>query len=273
MDRVLKFGEYNKCGSQAEEIIEMMFNPILNESSVDDNTVKKILKSLSNDLKFNFGLVSTFGTGITLMYPIVEKLIRNGSLKIEMSVENLILLSITTISITYLEETKNQIGSDVTGDGKKSLVTRKDAQTMLEELKMRGIGNGLVRKFVLAFQSIGKFITIIFRNTPYVINGIINMFVYASLAMPVMNAISSFIGKYDITLENITGNLMSVGLGMGAILAKQGVNWLIDKLKKLLNIKGIGDDLMSVASINAYDIVDGETNKDNLSKTSLIKEQ
>jgi len=297
MARILKFGDYNKSEDQATEIIENMCNPQVNESSVDDSVIKKIVKGLSNDLKFNYKLVFTFGTGIRFMYPIVENLIKNGSIKIEMSTENIVLLCITALSITYLEETQNRVGDskvvcvDCNGMGFEddvdenddeecqsckgtgyieSHVTKKDAQTMLEELKMRGIGNGIVKKFVAGFKAIGSFFKVLLKGTPYVVTGLVDMIGYTALMIPAMNAISSFVGKYDITIDTLSANLLSVGVGVGSLVAKQGINWLVDKLKKSLHIKDMGVSLTTPTAVRAYNIIDSETDLDN---TKLIKEQ
>jgi len=298
MARILKFSDYNKSEDLATEIIENMCNPQINESSVEDSVIKKIIKGLSRDLKFNYGLVFTFGTGIRFMYPIVENLIRNGSIKIEMTPENIVLLCITALSITYLEETQNKAGDhrivckDCDGNGFQnnedenvedeecitckgtgyieSQVTKKDAQTMLEELKMRGIGNGIVKKFVAGFKAIGNFFKILLKGTPYIITGLIDMFGYTALLIPAMNAISAFVGKYDVTVDNLSSNLLSIGVGVGSLVAKQGVDWLVNKLKKSLHMKGLKAPLTTPTPVRAYDIVDGGTSLDN---SKLIKEQ
>jgi hypothetical protein len=270
MSKILKYTEYNQSEEKASELIEMVCNPQMNESKEGDN-FESISKKLSKDLKFNFGLIATFGTGIKMMLPVVSNFIKTGTFNFEMNQENLILLTITVAGIFYLEETSNKSGDEVNAQGKKSIVTKRDAQTMLEELKMRGVGQGIVKKFVSAFVSIGKFFKMLFRGTPYVINGLLDMFSYTSLMMPCMNAFSSFIGKYDITIENIGTNLLSLGIGVGALLAKQGVSWLVKKLNQSLNIKDLGKDLERPIGTRPYDIVDGET--DNLDKLKLIKEQ
>jgi len=270
MSKILKYSEYNQSEEKASELIEMICNPQMNESK-EGNNFEVISKKLSKDLKFNFGLIATFGTGIKMMIPVVNNLIKTGAFSFEMNQENLILLTITVAAIFYLEETANKAGDEVNAQGKKSIVTKRDAQTMLEELKMRGIGQGIVRKFVSSFISIGEFFKMLFRGTPYVINGLLDLFGYASLLIPCMNAFSGFIGKYDITIENIGANLLSLGVGVGALLAKQGVSWLVNKLKQSLNIKGLGKDLEKSIGTKPYAIVDIET--DNLDKSKLIKEQ
>jgi hypothetical protein len=199
------------------------------------------------------------------------------------------------LSITYLEEVKNRSGEekivchDCDGTGSiddegdtdcktcvgkgyiESEVTKKDAQTMLEELKMRGIGNGIIRKFVSVFQSMGNFLKILFRGTPYVVTGLIDMFSYTALLIPTMNAIYALIGKYDLNLDTIIANLLSIGVGLGTIVAKQGVTWLINKLRKSLHLKGIGKDIDVPTAVRPYDIIDDGEN--DLDQSKLIKEQ
>ena len=66
--------------------------------------------------------------------------------------------------------------------------------------------------------------------------------------------------------EGIVG--MSVGVGVGAFLATQGINYLIDKLKKSLDVKGLPNEIKDVEV--KQEISDGET--DNV-KGKLIKER
>lgn len=268
--KVLKFVEFDRYDELALEIIENMANPLLNEN-LDNDVVKKILTKFSKDLGFNIGMVFTFGTGITLMVPIIQRLIDNSNLSIEVTKENIILLCITVLSVTYLEETKNKTGEDLNAKGEESKVKRKDVQTMLAELKLRGIGNGIVKSLANVFVSIGDFFKVILRATPYVINSLFDMFSYTALMIPAMNAISSFIGKYDITIDNIVANLLSIGTAAGALVAKQGVSWLINKLKVSLNIKNIDIPKSDDRVISPYDMIDigVSTSKDS----NLIKEQ
>lgn len=270
MSKILKYDEFKNYEEMASELVQNICNPQMNESKDGDN-FNIIAKKLSKELKFNFGLVATFGFGIKMMMPVINGLIKNGSFSFEMSQENIVLLTITVASIFYLEQTSNKAGDEFNSEGKKSHVTKKDAQTLLEECKMRGIGQGIIKKFVNAFSAISKFFKIMFSKTPYVINGLLDMFGYTALMMPCMNAFSAFIGKYDITVENIGTNLLSLGVGIGALLTKQGVSWLVKKINKSLGIKNLGRDLEDPVELTPYDIIDVET--DNLEKSKLIKEQ
>lgn len=265
--KILKFKDFDNR-EQFFEIIENISNPMINENLMDNKLIQKILRKLSSDIKFNIKLVGTFGTGIGFMIPIVKNLIENSKLSIDLNEENIILLCITIISISYLEETKNNTGEEINSDGEKSIVTRRDAQTMLSELKMRGIGNGIVKKFVNVFTSIKNFFKMILKGTPYIIDGLFDMFAYTSIMMPCMNAMLLFIGKYDMTLDNIAANLLSVGAAGTALISKQGINWLMSKIKDVLKIKDIQiPDKDHETIINPYQIIDSsEDGVENLIK-------
>jgi len=279
MSKVLKFQQHSDSLKMAEEIIELITNPQINESSKSgapsDKHIKKILKSFQRDLSFNYSLVFTFGAGIKALYPIVDNLIKNGNLKIETNVESIVLLTFAGLAVVYLEEMRNKTGDEKvpcpdcesTGKDKldcdlchgkgcqycgdcpacggkgyiKSVVNKEDARTILEELKLRGIGNGIVKKLVSSLHAIKNIVKTIFKNTPYVISSFMEMFGYTSILIPTMNAISSMIGKYHFTMDNLATNFLSLGVGITTFLARSGYNYLMKKLKKKYNIKTSGN--------------------------------
>ena len=283
--RILKYTDHINSNRMTEELIELIINPMIKESSMDDGHIRKILKGLSSDIKFNYGLVLTFGTGIKAIYPIVENLIKNGNLKIDLTPESILLLSITALSITYLEEQNNKEGNVevicsckgkksncelCNGSGKtKSIVTKQDAQTLLEELKLRGIGNGIVKKLVTCFKSIGNIVKILFKNTPYVIRGLMEMFAYTSILIPTMHAISALVGNYKLDMETLPSNFVSLGIGIATFLAKNGYTYVLNKLKSKFNIKD--SDSNTLPSFKSHDIKDGDSA--DMGKNTLIKEQ
>ena len=284
MTRVLKFVEHENSVKMAEELIDMIINPMLNEASIGDSHLQKILKGLSSDLKFNYSLVLTFGTGIKSLYPIVDNLIKNGNLKIETTPENIVLLSLAAVAITYLEDKKNKAGDEKISCPKckgkgcgsceggfiDSIVSKADARTILEELKLRGIGNGIVKKLVKCFKSIGGLLKTIFKNSPYVISSILDIFAYTSILIPTMNAISALVGNYHFDMDSIVTNFLSIGVGVTTFIAKNGFNYLINKLKDKLHIK-ISPDLDMPTVVRPYDIKDGDSG--DMGRNKLIKEQ
>ena len=77
MNRVMKYQDFADTSKIAEDFIRKISNPNLNESMDDKKFIKTILDKLSRDLKFNYGLVLSFGTGIGFMFPILHNLINN----------------------------------------------------------------------------------------------------------------------------------------------------------------------------------------------------
>lgn len=300
---ILRYEQFGKSERMAEELIESILNPTMNES-VDNKAVTKILNDFQRDLKFNYGLVFKFGTGIKAMFPVVENLIKNGNLNVETTPENIILLSVAALTIIYLEEKGNrekvdtkmecpdcegsgydnehcefcegegceQCGDCETcqGNGEITItLSKQDAKTLLEELKLRGIGNGIVKKMIKCFKSIGNLIKVIFKNIPFVASSIIEMFAYTSILVPTMNAISSMIGNYKMDMDTMVMNFLSMGVGITSFLAKSGFDYLINKLRDKFNLR-INPDIDVPTVIRHYDIKDGES---DMGHNKLIKEQ
>lgn len=278
--RVLSFEQYQL----AEDLSNFIANPIINESDNKDLQINGILKKLSQDLKFNYGLVFTFGVGVRVMYPIVEGLISNGTLNIEPTMENIILVCIAALTITYLEESKNKAGENQvpcdcenkTKDCKKcggtgmiqSIVSKSDARTILEELKLRGIGNGIIRKMVECFIFLGSVLKSLFKNTPYIVNGLIDMLAYTSILIPAMNGISAIVGKYELNMDTLVGNSAAIALGITTFLSKYGFDWLVKKFKNKFGFNTKNLDVPTV--VKPFDV---ETDIDDLGDSKLIKEQ
>lgn len=273
MNRVLKFNDYKSSIDLIENFVNNLIDEKIHESK-SESEIKKISTQLQKDLNFNYGLIFTFGSGINAMYPIVTHLLKNSNLNIELSAENIVLLTITAIAIAYLEEKKNKTGDTYidcdsclssgfinqdgseeecpkcSGQGKQtSIVTKKDTDTLLAELKLRGIGNGIVKKLVKCFVSMGGFIKTIFKHARLIILNFVDLFAYTSLLIPTMNAISGIINMNNLNLETlpieIAKNLLVFGVGVGTMLAKRGFEWISNKIINFLKsknlIKGSGD--------------------------------
>ena len=268
MEKLLKFNEYQKSLNLLEDFVSKLIDEKIQESEIKDTNVKNIASQLQKDLNFNFGLIFTFGAGINAMYPIVTHLLKNSNLNVELTLENVVLLTITAIAIAYLEEKKNKTGEvsidcdsclgggflknkkgeiechKCTGTGQiKSLVTKQDTDTLLTELKLRGLGNGIVKKLVKCFISIGEFLKMLFKNASLVVSNFVDLFAYTSLLIPTMNAISGIINSNNFNIENlpleIARNLLVFGVGVGALLAKRGFEWVSKKIKDFLQSKNL----------------------------------
>lgn len=273
MNKLLKFDDYRKSVDLLEDFVNKLVEERIHESK-DESTIKKIANQLQKDLNFNYSLIFTFGAGINAMYPIVLHLLKNTNLNVDLSLENVVLLTITAVAIAYLEEKKNRTGEvyiecdsclatgiskiqgqeqdcqKCGGSGKQeSLVTKQDTDTLLAELKLRGLGNGIVKKLVKCFTSISGFIKTMFKHANLIIGNFVDLFAYTSLLIPTMNAISGIINAHQLNLENlpmeIAKNLLVFGVGVGTMLAKRGFEWISKKITDFLKSKklfGYGQD-------------------------------
>lgn len=260
--KIQRFKEYDLAESMASNFINS-FDKMLLES--DETDYKKVQKKVVNDLKLNTKLISTFGAGIGALYPIVEGLMRNLK-SIEVTTESIVLLTIASVTIAYIEEKKFK------SEQEEALLI-KDSQSMLEELKMMGIGNGLVKKMIKGLESIKNIFSLIGKHLGNVANGVIDMFAYTALLIPIMNGILAVVGKYDLNLETLPQNFLGLAMGIGTIIAKHGIVSIINKIKSKfpINTKEVLDEIETPSSTIQSFSTFGETEKDpNL---DLIKEQ
>jgi hypothetical protein len=264
--QVLGFSQYVNSIQLAEDFIQFISNDIINES--DKFEYKKIIKKIIDDLNLNVQMLLTFGVGLESMFPIIRNLVKNMKLNIDLKPETVVLMTLAAVTIAYLEEKKSI---------KNKKILEKDAKSMLEELKLRGVGNGIVKKLVKCLISLGNLLKILFRQKRPIINGLFDMLAYTALLVPFLNAVMFMVGKYDLNIDTLPSNFLSLGLGVTTIIAKHGINFLIDKLKDKLdlnkpeilkNINDVDDPIIKKYPHPEY--IDIET--DVSDKNKLIKE-
>ena len=226
--KIQKFQQYSLQDSMALDFINS-FDGLITES--DETEYKKVQKRVISDLRLNGNLSLTFGTGIKVFYPVVDKLMTNMKISsIDITADKVVLLTICAFTIVYLEEKKFK-------DGQEEEILTKDSKSMLEELKMMGIGNGIVKKVVKLFKSITNIFTIIGKHLNTVTKGFIDMFAYTAILIPIMNGILYIIGKYDLSVDTFLQNFAALGIGVGTLIAKNGIISIIDKLKDKISTK------------------------------------
>lgn len=227
---------------------------------------QRIEKKVLSDLKLDTKLVFTFGAGIGALYPVVQKMMENLSISgVEMTQETSVLLTIACVTIVYLEEKKFKSSEE------EDKLT-KDSKSMLEELRMRGIGDGIVKKVIKSIESIKNVFSVIAKHVGAMVGGVIDMFGYTAILIPIMNAILWIIGKYEMSVDSVIQNFFSIGMGIASRIAKHGLVELINKLKGIISNKTkdeIIDELETPVIQRFSDIKD----KDSEQQGDLIKEQ
>jgi len=279
--KLLKYSEYSQ-EILTEEFLRLLTEPLVLEGKeMDQSKIEEVLRTLGRDLKFNLGLVMTFGTGVKIIYPIVNTFIERGLIKVDPTLENIVLICITALTIIYLEEKNNQAGEQhikceiCKGQDDKcpecyghghiiSQVTKADAQTLLTELKMRGVGNGIIKNLVKFFHKIGNFGKtlsdgaqkvkslgfIIGKNIPVVIDGFLDMLGYVQLLVPILNAIGTMTGNYNLTWDNLWTNLAALGTGLATLFARRQYQKAWDYLKNLGKVELPKDPNQDLKPIN-----------------------
>lgn len=227
MNKILKFEEYRNWEEIAQDFLLNLETNSISESEKSTDDLNSTIKDIFSRLGFNLELTLTFGTGVKLMYPIVDRLINNMKLEIKPSTEDIVLLCITVISIMFLHNKKNPpISSD-------------DIKNKLNpEIQMKfGNPRSIVNKLLECFKQIFNFINRFPKLFGVAMGNILDMFAYTSLLLPVMNAISLFCQKYELTPDNLLGNLLSLGVGIMTISTKQFYNFVKNKINPKADVK------------------------------------
>lgn len=225
--KILKWEDHSFCIDMAENFLENIKLPVFETiSTTDEESIKDYLKKIKDDLNLNWEATIFLGTGVSFFIPIVKNLIEKGNINVELSFENLILLVVTTLSILYIEYKKGELSKTEEG------LLKKDSRSLLFELRLKGIGQGIVKKLKDIFFEI---LSTFSRSFGLVTKGLLDVLGYTSILVPFMNAVRFLVDKYDLTLDNFVGNFISLGVGLSAIISKNGIDWLLKKFRKNLS--------------------------------------
>jgi len=259
---IQRFSDYNLQYEMADEFLKS-FDKMVKES--EGGSFKRVAKKVLSDLKLNTSLVLTFGAGIGAFYPVVESLMKNmGIDSFNLPEESIVLLTICALTIIYLEEKKFK-------SSKEEVQLTKDSKSMLEELKLRGFGNGIVKKLIQGLKSIKNIFSIIGKHLGAVVGGVIDMFAYTSLLIPILNGVMAVIHKYNLNMESLTQNFLGLATGVGTIIAKHGIVEIISRLKSkfTINQKEVLDEIETPVIQKFATFGDSEKKQSG----DLIKEQ
>ena len=230
--KIYKFTDFNNNNEIANTFINNL--GLLTESNKIDyiQMQDKIIK----DLKLNILLVGQFGTGISALYPFVDELMKNT--KANITPEQVVLLTICAITTLYIEDKKYK-------DNKEASVLTNDAKSMLEELKLNGIGNATVRKTINSFRTILNMYIVVTKKT---LSSLIDLFSYTALAIPIINSINILINQNGLSLDSFITNMKGIMIGVSTIIAKNGIELIANKIG--MNKKDI------LKNIDVVDIID-----------------
>ena len=135
---ILKFEDYT-INSSILSLIKEFENIDINESSNNNH-----LNDIVNTLNLNENIIDIYNSvNFDVLFNIVKELISNDSLNVELSDKNITQSTLSLILISLkndIEKTNNLKYYNSVDD------LKNDIRDILEELKLEGIGNGIIKK-------------------------------------------------------------------------------------------------------------------------------
>ncbi len=170
--------------------------------SIQDKTISK--------LSLNLYFAATYTWGVTMLYPIVDALVKNSDVP-DITPQQIVLL--TLFSITQILNMANN-----------------DVKKIKAELEKDGI-LPLAEKVKTSLLSVHKLFSFVSRSFGKVIDSFIDMVAYVGLGVPFTTAIVEIISKEGLNLETLPQKAMVLGGAAGIYGIKSIVETIIDLIK------------------------------------------
>ena len=171
--------------------------------TIQDKTIKK--------LGLNLYFVGTFQMGVTVLYPIVEALVKNSNLPTMITPEQIVLL--TVFSIAQILHVANN-----------------DVQTIKSELEKDNLLH-LVDKVKDSLKSIYKIFGFVARSFGKIIDVFTDMLAYVGLSVPVYMGIVEVISREGLNLDTLPQKILVFSASAGAFALKSFVEIIIEYVK------------------------------------------
>jgi hypothetical protein len=175
--------------------------------------LKKIEASVMKDLKIRFNFLVTYGVAVTAFYPIINNLIKNMSVKVDLSLYDVILLTICGLAV-FFKENKDKI------------------DVVISLIKEKGLVE-IYNKIFKSLEAIKEFFIKVAEGFGKTILNIFDIFSYTALLVPFLSVILDLINKNNITVDTIKGYLFTAGIGVAISAAKN----IIQEVVKILREK------------------------------------
>lgn len=188
----------------------LTYEEFLNEGLFLDK-FKNIYDKIISELKTDFKFITTFGTGVTLLFPIVENLLKNYVLKIDLNPTNIILITICGVSI-IVNESKEKI-------------------ELIKEKILDGELLKYLKDIVMSLQKIKELFSYILELSGKTVRNFIDLLSYTSIFVPFINALLNFIKTNQINIQDLKSLVLGGGISVGLIAGKNIVEYLLKELR------------------------------------------
>jgi hypothetical protein len=184
---------------------------------LDFKVIKNVIKSTILDLKINLKFVGTFGTLLTVFIPIVTKVMETEKFSFEISVSNVILLSIGAL-IMLIDNSKEDLQKIVNKFEDNSIIT------IIE--KIANIFKNLKQLFIIIAKEFGK-----------VVKSLSDMAAYAFISVPMLKLFLDFVQENNIRFDDLQKMTVTAGTGIAILAGKNIFEYLITGLYKKIHTK------------------------------------
>ena len=154
----------------------------------------------------NLYFVGTFQMGVTILYPIIDALVKNSQYP-DVTPEKIVLMTI--FSITQILR-----------------MTSDDIKKMREELEEDGLIT-LTEKIKESLLSVYKIFTFVSRSFGKVVDVFTDMLAYVSLCVPVASAITEMVSKDGLNLDTLPRKVLVFAGGLSFYAFKSLVEAII----------------------------------------------
>lgn len=178
--KLIKYGDLDK----ADNFLNFLFS----ETILEKNEL--LYNNFMDKLQMHKIFVEKYNSILTSLETLTAILIKYSNISAESKIIN--LFTIASLSVCILEE-----GKFLKSNGFNKNTYEIEIKSILEELKMSGIGNGLVKSLSEIFKSIFNMSKIVFRS-----NNIYNSFNEPNL----LKSIILYINRYKLNINNFNSN-------------------------------------------------------------------
>ena len=214
----------------ADDFLNMLFvSPVMEKVELLNDT-------FVDKLKMHKVLIDKYKDIVPLLDLISVSLIKNSKLPIEMDDKAIMLFSIAALSVSSNNEGKFLKENDF-----KKEEYEVEIKSLLEELKLSGIGNNLVKNLSGIYDSIISMSKKIFDTKD----------IFSSLSEPnLLQSINLYIKKYKLSINDFSSDFEKLSDTIENVYVKTGK---LDDFKNKLSQKTekpVGDKVLSINEFN-----------------------
>ena len=173
-------------------------------------TTKKVMKEFNFDIYIMF----KFGTSITALYPVIQKLLTNVNSKITLDSKSVVLLTTCALAI-ILHESKDEIQKLKIVIEEKNL--NRFLPKVIEFLKLN------FSVFKVLASKIGKTVETLY-----------DLLAYNVLYVPFMSALLEIVIKNNLNIDNVFKYIVTTSIGVLMLYSKHFIEEIIQNVKKKL---------------------------------------